>query len=33
MENPSLTWPEKFRDYPNTRMLSMTDDVLRVLGA
>jgi len=33
IENPSLTWPEKFRDYPNTRMLSMTDDVLRVLGA
>jgi DNA processing protein len=33
IENPSLTWPEKFRDYPNTRMLSITDDVLRVLGA
>lgn len=33
IENPSLTWPEKFRDYPNTRTLSMTDDVLRVLGA
>jgi DNA processing protein len=33
IENPSLTWPEKFRDYPNTRMLSMTEDVLRVLGA
>jgi DNA processing protein len=32
IENPSLTWPEKFRDYPNTRTLSMTDDVLRVLG-
>lgn len=32
IENPALTWPEKFRDYPNTRMLSVTDDVLRVLG-
>jgi DNA processing protein len=33
IENPSLTWPEKFRDYPNTRTLSVTEDVIRVLGA
>lgn len=31
-ENPSLTWPERFRSYSKTRILSVTDDILRPLG-
>ena len=33
IENPSLSWPEKFRGYPRTCTLSATDDVLKALGA
>jgi DNA processing protein len=32
IENPSLSWPERFRSYSKTRMLSVTDDVLQALG-
>lgn len=32
MDDPSLEWPSKFRDYPNVRTLSATADVLNVLA-
>lgn len=31
VENPELTWPAKFRKYPNTRTLSQPEDIVDVL--
>ncbi len=31
IENPSLSWPQRFSSYPKTRTLSVTDDVLQAL--
>jgi DNA processing protein len=32
MENPKLQWPSRFKDYPNTRTLIRTDDLLSVVS-
>ena len=32
MEDRSLTWPAKFKDYPNVHTLSKADEVVRLLA-